>query len=61
MMYWPSLTRLGILEKGGYRKRDNDNIFGNLTAELGITKDLKIKVCLVVPCYQTTCLAGLYK
>jgi TonB-linked SusC/RagA family outer membrane protein len=34
---------LGILEKGGYRKRDNDNIFGNLTAELGITKDLKIK------------------
>ncbi|WP_191177213.1 TonB-dependent receptor [Mucilaginibacter rigui] len=34
---------LGILEKGGYRKRDNDNIFGNLTAELGITKDFKIK------------------
>lgn len=34
---------LGILEKGGFRKRDNDNIFGNLTAELGITKDLKIK------------------
>ncbi|RFZ85075.1 SusC/RagA family TonB-linked outer membrane protein [Mucilaginibacter terrenus] len=34
---------LGILEKGGYRKRDNDNIFGNLTAELGITKDLKVK------------------
>ncbi|MES2265958.1 MAG: TonB-dependent receptor [Bacteroidota bacterium] len=34
---------LGILEKGGYRKRDNDNIFGNLTAELGITKDLKLK------------------
>jgi TonB-linked SusC/RagA family outer membrane protein len=34
---------LGILEQGGYRKRDNDNIFGNLTAELGITKDLKIK------------------
>jgi hypothetical protein len=34
---------LGILEKGGYRKRDNDNIFGNLNAELGITKDLKLK------------------
>ena len=34
---------LGILEKGGYRKRDNDNIFGNLTAELGITKDFKVK------------------
>ncbi|QHS56917.1 TonB-dependent receptor [Mucilaginibacter sp. 14171R-50] len=34
---------LGILEKGGYRRRDNDNIFGNLTAELGITKDLKLK------------------
>ncbi|MGY4538209.1 TonB-linked SusC/RagA family outer membrane protein [Mucilaginibacter sp. UYNi724] len=34
---------LGILEKGGYRKRDNDDIFGNLTAELGITKDLKLK------------------
>ncbi|MDB5286793.1 MAG: TonB-dependent receptor [Mucilaginibacter sp.] len=34
---------LGILEKGGYRKRDNDNIFGNISAELGITKDLKVK------------------
>ncbi|PAW94468.1 SusC/RagA family TonB-linked outer membrane protein [Mucilaginibacter sp. MD40] len=34
---------LGILEKGGYRKRDNDNIFGNLTAELSVTKDLKLK------------------
>lgn len=34
---------LGILEKGGYRKRDNDDIFGNLNAELNITKDLKIK------------------
>lgn len=34
---------LGILQKGGYRKRDNDNIFGNLNAELTITKDLKIK------------------
>ncbi|HEY9196865.1 MAG TPA: SusC/RagA family TonB-linked outer membrane protein, partial [Mucilaginibacter sp.] len=34
---------LGILEKGGYRKRDNDNIFGNLNAELSITKDIKLK------------------
>ncbi|MFD0767278.1 TonB-dependent receptor [Mucilaginibacter lutimaris] len=34
---------LGILEKGGYRKRDNDNVFGNLNAELNITKDLKLK------------------
>ncbi|WP_162499762.1 TonB-dependent receptor [Mucilaginibacter terrigena] len=34
---------LGILEKGGYRKRDNDNVFGNLNAELNITKDFKIK------------------
>lgn len=34
---------LGILEKGGYRLRDNDNIFGNLNAELSITKDLKLK------------------
>ncbi|MCJ8209025.1 TonB-dependent receptor [Mucilaginibacter sp. RS28] len=34
---------LGILEKGGYRKRDNDNIFGNLTAELAVTKDFKLK------------------
>jgi TonB-linked SusC/RagA family outer membrane protein len=34
---------LGILEKGGYRKRDNDNIFGNLNAELAITKDFKLK------------------
>jgi TonB-linked SusC/RagA family outer membrane protein len=34
---------LGILQKGGYRKRDNDNIFGNLNAELTVTKDFKIK------------------
>jgi len=34
---------LGILEKGGYRKRDNDNIFGNLNAELAVTKDFKLK------------------
>lgn len=34
---------LGILEKGGFRKRDNDNIFGNLNAELNVTKDFKLK------------------
>lgn len=34
---------LGILEKGGYRKRDNDNIFGNLNAEFSVTKDFKLK------------------
>ncbi|WP_158557060.1 SusC/RagA family TonB-linked outer membrane protein [Mucilaginibacter conchicola] len=34
---------LGILEKGGYRKRDNDNVLGNLTAELNVTKDFKLK------------------
>ncbi len=34
---------LGILEKGGYRKRDNDNVFGNLNAELAVTKDFKLK------------------
>lgn len=34
---------LGILQKGGFRKRDNDNIFGNLNAELTVTKDFKLK------------------
>jgi TonB-linked SusC/RagA family outer membrane protein len=34
---------IGILEQGGYRKRDNDNIFANLNAELSVTKDFKIK------------------
>ncbi|MBS1564826.1 MAG: SusC/RagA family TonB-linked outer membrane protein, partial [Bacteroidetes bacterium] len=33
----------GILEKGGYRKSDNDEIFGNFNAELAITKDLKLR------------------
>jgi TonB-linked SusC/RagA family outer membrane protein len=34
---------LGILEKGGYRKRDNDNVFANINAELSVTKDFKLK------------------
>ncbi len=37
------LNPKGILEKGGYRKYDNDEIFGNLNAEFSITKDLKIR------------------
>jgi TonB-dependent starch-binding outer membrane protein SusC len=32
-----------ILERGGYRKSNDDEIFGNLNAELAITKDLKIR------------------
>jgi TonB-linked SusC/RagA family outer membrane protein len=32
-----------ILEKGGFRKYDDDEIFGNFSAELPIYKDLKIK------------------
>lgn len=37
------LNPKGILEKGGYRKYDNDEIFGNLNAEYSITSDLKIR------------------
>ena len=37
------LNPKGILEKGGYRKYDNDEIFGNLNAEYSITNDLKIR------------------
>ncbi|RYE18405.1 MAG: TonB-dependent receptor, partial [Sphingobacteriaceae bacterium] len=32
----------GVLEKGGFNQADNDRIFGNLNAQLSITKDLKI-------------------
>ncbi|HEX6432049.1 MAG TPA: TonB-dependent receptor [Niastella sp.] len=32
-----------ILEKGGYRKSDDDEIFGNFNAELPVYKDLKIR------------------
>lgn len=34
---------LGILEQGGYRKYDNDDIFGSLNAELKLTSFLKLK------------------
>lgn len=34
---------LGILEKGGFRKYDDDNVFGNLAGEFKITDDLKIR------------------
>ncbi|MES2893767.1 MAG: TonB-dependent receptor [Bacteroidota bacterium] len=32
-----------ILENGGYRRSNDDEIFGNINAEFAITKDLKIK------------------
>jgi TonB-linked outer membrane protein, SusC/RagA family len=32
-----------ILERGGYRKYDNDEMFGNFTAEYQVFKDLKIR------------------
>jgi TonB-linked SusC/RagA family outer membrane protein len=32
----------GILQKGGYNQADNDEVFGNLNAQLNITKDLKL-------------------
>jgi len=34
---------LGILEQGGYRKYDNDDIFGALNAEFKLTDYLKVK------------------
>src|SRR5690606_22022832 len=34
---------LGVLEKGGFRKYDDDNIFGNLSAEFAVTDYLKLK------------------
>ncbi|WP_205623785.1 SusC/RagA family TonB-linked outer membrane protein [Flavobacterium reichenbachii] len=34
---------LGILEEGGFRKYDNDDVFGALNAEFKITKSLKAK------------------
>jgi TonB-linked SusC/RagA family outer membrane protein len=34
---------LGILEKGGYRKYDNDNLFGSLNAEIAATDFLKFR------------------
>lgn len=34
---------LGILEKGGYRKFDDDVITANISAEFAVTKDLKVR------------------
>ncbi len=34
---------LGVLEKGGFREYDDDNVFGNLAAEFRITDDIKLK------------------
>ena len=34
---------LGVLEKGGFREYDNDNVFGNLAAEFRITDDIKLR------------------
>jgi TonB-linked SusC/RagA family outer membrane protein len=34
---------LGVLEQGGFRKYDNDDIFGSLTAELKVTDFLKVR------------------
>lgn len=34
---------LGLLEQGGYRKYDNDNLFGSLNAEYAVTDFLKFK------------------
>lgn len=34
---------LGILEEGGFRHYDDDNVFGNLTAEFSVTDDIKIR------------------
>jgi TonB-linked SusC/RagA family outer membrane protein len=34
---------LGVLEQGGFRKYDNDDIFGSLTAELQVTSFLKVR------------------
>jgi TonB-linked SusC/RagA family outer membrane protein len=33
----------GILEKGGYRRNDNDEVFGNINAEFAVTNDFKIR------------------
>jgi TonB-dependent starch-binding outer membrane protein SusC len=33
----------GILEKGGYRKSNDDEIFGNFNAEYPITRDIKVR------------------
>jgi TonB-linked SusC/RagA family outer membrane protein len=35
-------NELGVLEQGGFNQADNDEIFGNLNAQVNITKDLKL-------------------
>jgi TonB-linked SusC/RagA family outer membrane protein len=37
---------LGILEQGGYRKYDNDNLFGTLNAEFQATNFLKLRAVI---------------
>jgi TonB-linked SusC/RagA family outer membrane protein len=37
------LNPKGILEKGGYRQMDNNEVFGNLNGEAAITKDFKLR------------------
>jgi TonB-linked SusC/RagA family outer membrane protein len=32
-----------ILEKGGYRRSNDDEVFGNINAEYAVTKDLKVR------------------
>jgi TonB-linked SusC/RagA family outer membrane protein len=34
---------LGVLEQGGYRKYNNDNIFGSVNAEVAVTSFLKLR------------------
>ncbi|QDH80965.1 TonB-dependent receptor [Echinicola soli] len=34
---------LGILEKGGFREHIDDNVFGNISGELKLTNDLKMR------------------
>ncbi|UCS91802.1 TonB-dependent receptor [Echinicola marina] len=34
---------LGILEKGGFREHTDDNVFGNISGELKLTNDLKMR------------------
>lgn len=37
------LNPLGILRNGGFRKYDDDDVFGSLTAEFQVYKDLKLR------------------
>lgn len=45
---------LGILEEGGFRRYDNDDIFGNLSAELQLTDNLKLRGVFGGRLYSTT-------